>query len=199
VRHPLTESSWIVGLLTRETGHVRAVAKAARQVKSPFRGALEPMNLVWVQIRQKEGQELGQVNGATLMESNLDLHARWPEAGLLMAAAEVLERGLPEHSREEESFRLLGTFLKGVRSGVSPLCAWAYFLTWFLRLHGVMPSPTDPEARAALEAFLRSPLPELAGQTFSPRALRSLKNGVYLALCAYLGRPLVSEDAVADI
>lgn len=167
VRHPLTESSWIVGLLTRETGHVRAVAKAARKVKSPFRGALEPMSLVWVQVRHKEGHELGQVTGATLMEGALDLHARWPEAGLLMAAAEVLERGLPEHSREEESFRLLGTLLTGLRSGVSPLCAWAYFLTWFLRLHGVMPNPADPGARSVLEAFLHKPLPELAGQTFS--------------------------------
>ena len=199
VRHPLTESSWIVSLLTREIGHARAVAKAARRVKSPFRGALEPMNLVWVQVRQREGRELGQVAGATLVESALDLYGRWPEAGVLMAAAETLERALPEHSKEEETFRLLGTLLKGLRGGVSPLCAWVYFLTWFLRLHGVMPKPADAEAKAVLETFSHHPLPDLAGHSFPEGALARVKSGVYLALCAYLGRPLASEEAVGKL
>ena len=199
VRHPLTESSWIVSLLTRQAGHVRAVAKAARRVRSPFRGALEPMNLVRVQVRQKEGQELGQVAAATLLEGALDLHGRWPEAGILVAAAETLERGLPDHSPEEESFRLLAALQRGLRAGAPPLTAWTYFLVWFMRLHGVMPSPRDERTRDVLDAFFHKSLQELAGREFPQDVLRGLKNGVYLALCAYLGRPLASEEALARL
>jgi recombinational DNA repair protein (RecF pathway) len=58
-----------------------------------------------------------------------------------MAMAETLSRGLPEHSAEEETFRLTGTVLSGLRAGVSPSLAWLYFAAWFLRLHGILPPP----------------------------------------------------------
>jgi recombinational DNA repair protein (RecF pathway) len=203
LRHPLTESSWIVSLFTREAGHVRAVAKAARRVKSPFRGALEPMSLVQVRVRQREGHELGQLSSAALLESALDLHGRWPEAGVLMGISETLERGLPEHSAEEETYRLVAAVLAGLRAGVTPLCAWAYFVAWFLRLHGVMPRPEgralDRGAEATLAAFYRQPLREFAGQSFPEGSLERLRNVVYLALSSYLGRTLACEDALEGL
>lgn len=140
-RHPLTESSWIVTLFTRESGSVRAVAKGARRMKSPMLGALEPLNRVRVEVLRKEHAGLGQLRSADLEEGALDLYARWPCAAVLMAAAETLHRGLPEHSPEEETYRLTATLLKGLREGVPPALAWLYFAAWFLRLHGVLPPP----------------------------------------------------------
>lgn len=141
-RHPLTESSWIVTLFTRETGSVRAVAKGARRLKSPMLGALEPLNRVRVEVLRKEHAGLGQLRSADLEEGALDLYGSWPCAAVLMAAAETLHRGLPEHSPEEETYRLTAALLKGLREGVPPALAWLYFAAWFLRLHGVL-SPPD--------------------------------------------------------
>jgi len=141
VRHPLTESSWIVSLFTREEGRVRAVAKGAKRTKSPFRGALEPLSRVRVEVSLREGRDLGTVISADLEEGAMDLYGRWPQAAVLMAVMEVLERGLPEHSREEDTFRLVGAVLEGLRAGASCPCSWAYFAVWFLRLHGILPRP----------------------------------------------------------
>jgi DNA repair protein RecO (recombination protein O) len=139
VRHPLTESSWIVSFFTRDSGVVRAVAKGAKRVKSPFRGALETMNRVRAELVVKEGRGLGTVRSVDVLESALDLFGNWPKASVLMAMAEVLERGLPEHGEEEETYRLTGAALEGLRAGAPPPLAWVYFQTWFLRLHGVFP------------------------------------------------------------
>lgn len=141
VRHPLTESSWIVSLFTREAGKVRAVAKGGRQVKSPFRGALEPFNRARVEVSAKEGQDLGTLRVADLQEGALDLFSDWGRSAVLFGAAEVLERGLAEHSAEEETWRLVGSFLEGLRAGTPPTLAWPWFLFWFLRLHGVLGLP----------------------------------------------------------
>jgi DNA repair protein RecO (recombination protein O) len=140
-RHPLTESSWIVTLFTREAGSLRAVAKGARRLKSPLLGALEPMNRVRVEVARKEHAGLGQLRAADLEEGVLDLYGRWPCAAVLMAAAETLHRGLPEQSPEEETYRLTGALVAGLRDGVPPALAWLYFAAWFLRLHGVLPPP----------------------------------------------------------
>ena len=141
LRHPLTESSWIVTLFTREEGVVRAVAKGARRPTSPFRGALEPLSRVRVEVALREGRELGALRSAELLQGSLDLHGRWPEAAVLMGMGETLERALPAHAAEEESYRLLGAVLAGLRAGAPPLLAWVYFSAWFLRLHGVFPKP----------------------------------------------------------
>ncbi len=140
-RSALTESSWIVCLLTRREGKVRAVAKGARRTKSSFRGALEPLNRVRVDLSLREGRDLGTLMSADLEESALDLFGRWPAAGILLAVVEVLDRGLAEHSTEEETYRLVGAVLDAMRSGVSPALAWVYFASWFLRLHGVLGRP----------------------------------------------------------
>lgn len=140
-RHPLTESSWIVSLFTRERGKLRAVAKGGRRVKSPFRGALEPFTRVRVELSAKEGQELWSLRVADLEEGALALFSPWDRAAVLFGALEVLERGLADHSAEEETWRLVGAFLAGLRGGASPALAWPWFLYWFLHLHGVLSPP----------------------------------------------------------
>ena len=232
-RTPLTESSWIVSLLTRQEGKVRAVAKGARRSKSPFRGALEPLNRVRLEVGLREGRDLGTLTSADLEESAFELFSSWPAAGILLAVVEVLDRGLADHSAEEETFRLVETVLKGLRAGVSPDLAWVYFAAWFLRLHGVLGRPNRcagcganheldhfdvgsggwvcascmerrPEqglhvpagARAALGRVFGAALPDLAPEPFPPDALKPLKSMLYLALIAYLGRPLASGDQI---
>jgi DNA repair protein RecO (recombination protein O) len=232
-RFPLTESSWVVCMLTRQEGKVRAVAKGARRTKSPFRGALEPLNRIRAEVGMREGRELGTLVAADLSDSALELFGSWPTAGILMAMVEVLERGLADHAAEEDTFRLVETVLKGLRNGVAPDLAWVYFAAWFLRLHGVLGRPgrcavcgerratahfdagaggwvcpacrsgrpdqgmeMTASAAGTLETIFRSALPDLAGQPADTEALKTLKSMVYLALVAYLGRPLACGDEV---
>ena len=141
VRHPLTESSWIVSFFTRSEGVVRGVAKGGRRVKSKFRGALEPMSRVRVELGGREGRDLATVRRVDPLENTIDLYSDWSAASLLMAMAEVLERGLPEKGREEDTYRLIGAIMEQVRREMKPSLAWLYFQIWFLRLHGVLPRP----------------------------------------------------------
>jgi DNA repair protein RecO (recombination protein O) len=228
-RTPLTESSWIVCLLTRQEGKVSAVAKGGRRARSPFRGALEPLNLVRVEVGFREGRDLGSLLTADMEVSAFELFGSWPAAGVLMAVSETLYRGLPEHSAEEETFRLVGTVLQALREGAHPGLVWVYFAAWFLRLHGVLGRPhrcaacgevkelghfdagaggwlcgtcrakghdqgqeVSPEARALLGSIFRTALPLLASGSVGPEPLKNLRSMVYLALIAYLGRPLAS-------
>lgn len=173
-RHALTESSWIVSLFTREKGKVRAVAKGGRQVKSPFRGALEPFNRVRVELFAKEGQELWSLRVADLEEGALELFSPWDRAAVLFGAVEVLERGLADHAAEEETWRLAGAYLAGLRAGISPALAWPWFLYWFLHLHGVL---SPPRACAACGGAL-------SGDPPPPAAYASRQEGWLCGSCS---------------
>jgi DNA repair protein RecO (recombination protein O) len=229
VRYPLTESSWLVSLFTREEGRVRAVAQGARRARSPFRGSLEPMNRVEAELRLREGRELARLSRADLLEGALDLFRNWSSAQVLLAVAEVLERGLPEHHAEEETFRLTTALMRGFREGLDGEMGWTYFVAWFLRLHGMFPRPdrcvscgsppaplhfdagaggwlcpacrakrpeqglpVDEAARGLLDALFGGPPAPAALRGRDPQAVRTVRSMVYLALVAYLGRPLAA-------
>ncbi|MEJ2369054.1 MAG: DNA repair protein RecO [Acidobacteriota bacterium] len=235
-RYPLTESSWIVVLFTREAGLVRAVSRGARRVKSPFRGVLEHMNLIAAELHFKEAAELGRLINADLIESALDLHRDWRSAIVLMAASEVLQKGLAPHNREEETFRLVHALQEGLKNHADPRLALVYFMTWFLRLHGILPPMTacvscgamprpflydadaggwlcrrcrkapggrravlTPPGGALLKALLGESLENLAAEPPSPAGLNSLKDMVYLATAAFLGKPLATGPEVEKL
>ena len=210
-RTPLTESSWIVCLLTRQEGKLRAVAKGARRTKSPFRGAIEPMNLVEVEVSLREGRELCGFLSADLEEGAMDLFGTWPAAGTLLAVAEVLERGLAEHSAEEETFRLVGAVLKGLRAGVPADLAWVYFAAWFLRLHGILGRPDrcgacgesrqvahfDAGAGGWVCAACKRSRPD-QGVSVSEKSRAALEQ-IFRSPIAGLAPPVVPSDALKDL
>ncbi|MCI4398400.1 MAG: DNA repair protein RecO [Acidobacteria bacterium] len=234
-RTPLTESSFVVTLFTRDWGIIKAVAKGARRLKSPFRGTLEPFNRVAVLVARKEHSSLGQIRSSDLVDGALDLYESWPRAAALAAMQEVLQRGLPEGSQEEDTFRLVATAIQNMREGVSPFLVWLYFGVWFLRLHGVMPSPdrcvgcgadprpllyeaghagwlcdscrgdskgqgqpVGPKAERMLRQILKLPINGLPPESGRGQAAWELRSMVYLALAAFLGRPLATRQALEN-
>ncbi len=234
-RTPLTESSFVVTLFTRDAGVMKVVAKGARRLKSPFRGTLEPFNKANVLVVRKEHAPLGQLRSSDLLQGTLDLYENWRRATALMAMQEVLLRGLADGNQEEETFRLVGAVLGGLRTGTPPRLAWLYFGVWFLRLHGVLPSPgrcvgcgadprpllyeaghsgwlcrscrgdskgqgqpVGPEAEKMLRDVVRLPLDNLPTGHASASAASELRSMVYLALAAFLGRPLATREAMEN-
>ncbi len=190
-RWPFRESSLVVGLFLRREGYLRAVARGARRPRSPFRGSLEPFALVEAEVLLKEGADLGTLARCELLDGSVDLFSSWPRAQVLEGIREVLERGLPPLSREEETFRLVRALRQALREGMDPAAGWVYFLAWFLRLHGVaedLPAVAPPGAAELLGILLRRPPREVP-----PDALRqapALAAHLRRFLERYLGGPL---------
>ncbi len=201
VRHPLTESSWIVSLFIREHGLVRAVAKGARKARSGGRGSLEPMTRILVEVSLREGKDLGQLRRAELLSGAMDLFEVWPKAEVLLGMCEILERGLPVQCPEEETFRLVSALQSSLREGLDPALAWLYFILWFSRLHGHLARPRpSPEPRGEedllLSACLRSSPGELKGLCFSPSSVVRLARRLEKGIAEYLGAPLRSAPSL---
>jgi hypothetical protein len=202
VRHPYTESSWIVSLFLREHGLVRAVARGARKSRGGGRGALEPMTRIHAEVSLREGKDLGQVRRAEVLAGAMDLFEDWPRAEVLLGICEILERGLPAQSPEEETFRLVEAIHGPLREGLDPALVWLYFVLWFSRLHGHLARPKvseDPEGEEGvlLEACLRNPPGALAGRTASHAAAVRLARRLEKGITDYLGSPLRSAPALA--
>lgn len=190
-RWPFRESSLVVGLFLRKEGYLRAAARGARRPRSPFRGALEPFALVEAEVLLKEEAELGALVRCDLLEGSVALFSSWPRAQVLEAMREVLERGLPPLSPEEETYRLVRALCAAMREGMDPAGAWVYFLAWFLRLHGVaenLPALAPPGARELLGMLLRHPPGEIPSGPLSqaPALAAHLRRFVE----RYLGGPL---------
>ena len=66
---PLRDSDVIVSVFTREHGKIRGVAHGARRGRSKWSGALEPLTLVELHWRQREGQELVSLRDVTIEHS----------------------------------------------------------------------------------------------------------------------------------
>lgn len=201
VRHPLTESSWIVSLFMREHGLVRAVARGARKAKSGGRGTLEPMTRIQAEVSLREGKDLGQVRRAELLSGAMDLFEDWPRAEVLLGICEILERGLPAQSPEEETFRLVSVLQGSLREGLDPALGWLYFILWFSRLHGHLARPKaspepDGEEDLLLSACLRSPPGELKELSFSRSSAVRLARRLEKGITDYLGAPLRSAPSL---
>ncbi len=234
-RAPLTESSLIVTLFTRNWGVMKAVAKGAKRPKSPLRGTLETFSRVEAVVARKEQAPLGQLRSCDLVSGSLELYGDWRRSAVLASMQEVLQRGLVEGSQEEETFRLIGTVLENLRGGLEPRLAWFYFGAWFLRLHGVLPSPdrcvgcgadprpllyeaghsgwlcascrgeamgqgqpVGPEAELLVGRMMKSALGNLDPADSRGRAAQELGSMIYLALAAFLGRPLATREALEN-
>jgi DNA repair protein RecO (recombination protein O) len=136
---PLGESDRIVTFLGRGVGKLRAVAKGARRSRRRFGTNLELLSRVRLAWFEKEGQDLGRIESADLLESFYDLQADPLRGAVLACFAEISDAFAREQQEEDAFYRLLLAVLRAVRDGVDLDWAGRYFEIWTLRLHGVLP------------------------------------------------------------
>jgi DNA repair protein RecO (recombination protein O) len=141
--YPLREKDRIVSLLTREAGKVRGVARGARNPRSAFSGALEPMTEIKTIYFEKEGRELVSIDSAEIVRSSFPLTAELDSALLVSAIAESLQTFVAESDPAAAFYRLARHVLDALFSGAAPSAVSAYFDVWVLRLSGLFPSPSE--------------------------------------------------------
>lgn len=90
--HALGDTSRIAVLYTRELGLMRAVAKGARQPRSRFAGALEPLTRISALVYVKEGRELQLLSAADAIESYAGPGAALERLAHEQAAVEFVDR-----------------------------------------------------------------------------------------------------------
>ena len=140
-KYDLTESSFIVHFFSREHGALKLVARGAKRQKSAFRGNLETMNLLRIEFLKKEGSDLGTLRQAELVESAFSLFSDAERSKAAFALSEILSRSVFEGQNEEDLFRLIRASLSALKDGAPPKWVFNYFVYWFLKLEGVLPSP----------------------------------------------------------
>ncbi len=120
----LGDTSRIVVLYTRERGLVRAVAKGARQPKSKFAGALEPLSRIEAFLYWKESRDLQLLASAELVEAWAGGIVDLERIAHAQAAAEFVDRLVWGEETHEDLYDLLRDALHAsARAGTAELPA----------------------------------------------------------------------------
>jgi DNA repair protein RecO (recombination protein O) len=141
--YPLREKDRIVSFLTRDAGKKRGVARGARNPRSAFAGALEPMTEVRLVSFERESRELVSINSAEVVRPSFPLSQPLERGLLLSAMAESLQTFVADSEPAESFYRLARHALDALFADASPELVATYFDVWILRLSGLFPSPAE--------------------------------------------------------
>ena len=106
-RFPYSDSSFIVKVLTEESGIVSFIVKGGKKKESPFRGALDPLALSEVVFRQNPNAELQFIKEATLLDWHKDLRNDLLSLAKAQVITEMILRYAPQGVPLQEEFTRL--------------------------------------------------------------------------------------------
>jgi len=137
--YPLAEADRIVVFFSRDYGKLRGVANGVRRLKSRFGASLEPMAQSRVTFFQKETQELVRIRSTELIDSPMKLLKDYDRAVAASQLADLVDRFLPDHDKQDAVFRLFALTRQSLIQGLPLELVRCYFEVWMLRLAGVLP------------------------------------------------------------
>ena len=111
-RFPYSDSSFIVKVLTEESGIISFIVKGGKKKESPFRGALDPLALSEVVFRQNPNAELQFIKEATLLDWHKDLRNDLLSLAKAQVITEMILRYAPQGVPLQEEFERLEQSLK---------------------------------------------------------------------------------------
>jgi len=111
-RFPYSDSSFIVKVLTEESGIVSFIVKGGKKKESPFRGALDPLALSEVVFRQNPNTELQFIKEATLLDWHKDLRNDLLSLAKAQVITEMILRYAPQGVPLQEEFERLEQALR---------------------------------------------------------------------------------------
>lgn len=135
------DTSKIVRLYTSEFGKVSVIAKGARDSKSKFRSALEPMSYVAAVIYKNDNRELQLLSQCDAIRSFRYLSEDMEKMYAAMSALELVDIVTQDEEQNMNLFMLLLNVLELVNAATkSPLIALYYFETKLSDLLGFQPN-----------------------------------------------------------
>ncbi len=134
------DTSKIVRLYTREFGKVSVIAKGARDAKSKFRGALEPMNHVACVMYRNNNRDLQLLSQCDIMQSFRSVSDSMEKMFAAMSAVELVDIVSHDEDENQTLFHLLLNHIRVVNSATKqPSLALYYFETKLSELLGFKP------------------------------------------------------------
>lgn len=106
-RYPYSDSSWIVKVLTEESGVLSFILKGGKRKESPFKGALDPLTLGEVVFRENPGGNLLFVKEASVLNWFPNMRANLMSQAQAQVMAEIILRYAPQGVPLQEEFSLL--------------------------------------------------------------------------------------------
>lgn len=134
----LGESDLIVSLFSREHGTLRGVARAARNSRRRFGGALEVATRVRVGWTESPRRELHRIEQLDCLRSHAAMQSDPALQAGCAVVCEVTEALGREGQSEGRAFQLVGAVLDALERGCHPWVAVRYFEYWMLRIHGLV-------------------------------------------------------------
>lgn len=195
------EAHRIAVFLTPEFGLLRGVAYGARRSKSRFGSALEPMTMVRLSFRRREGQDLATIQGCEILLA-VAAHQRSFEEGLYFSYfAELLAEFGREGVEAQRLFRLARAVLESV--GHLPVSLLARYLElWMLQFEGVLPPFEEvlgeELAKKTLE-MMRTPPVELTAGTLSDGEIQRLERWTSELIQCHLEKPIKSRRLLREL
>ena len=111
-RFPYSDSSFIVKVLTEESGIVSFIVKGGKKKESPFRGAVDPLAMSEVVFRQNPNTELQFIKEATLLDWHKDLRNDLLSLAKAQVITEMILRYAPQGVPLQEEFERLEQSLR---------------------------------------------------------------------------------------
>ncbi len=121
------ETSKIVTLYTRSFGKVSVVAKGARDMKSKFGGALEPMTHISAVFYKKPHRELHLISHADILEEFHRLHTDYERLNVGYAVIDLLNSVMHGEEEHPAVYRLLLDTLGAIDAGTKNLVNVLYY------------------------------------------------------------------------
>lgn len=134
------DTSKILRLYSREFGKISVIAKGARDTKSKFRAALEPMNYVAVVMYKNDNRELQLLSQCDVLNSFRYLSEDMEKMYVAMTALELVDIVTHDEERNEPLYQLLLNLLEAVNDATkNTIPALYYFETKLSELLGFKP------------------------------------------------------------
>jgi DNA repair protein RecO (recombination protein O) len=101
------DSSKIVTFYSRRFGKVKGIAKGARQMKSKFGAALEPLSTVSLILYKKEQRELQLISQCDLLKSYKNIHSELERMAVGLSIIELLNQLTHDEEGNDALYTLL--------------------------------------------------------------------------------------------
>jgi len=136
-RYPFSESSFVVKVLSPESGVVSLLVKGARRKESPFRIALDPLALTELVYLPSTRRELQIPREATLLRYHRNLRSDLELLAMSQVMAETLLRLAQEGGHYREEYELMQGLLAWLDGEDATSQSWhaipkPFALAWFL-------------------------------------------------------------------